>query len=163
MQHRKGPFFSSLGLLSLCLWIIGAAVLTWWFIQGNTMPGTDGRTAVVLSSGERAIILKEMRQLLQAVHGVVTGMRNPDQIQGRKQAATAAGSGGMKMASDVNPALMLKLPLSMKQIGMSVHRAFDDLEAAITSGATTQEVLQGLSTITSRCTACHEMFQIKEG
>jgi cytochrome c556 len=67
------------------------------------------------------------------------------------------------MAVDDNPTLMLKLPLPMKQLGMSVHRDFDELGDAITEGATSQQILQRLSTITTRCLACHETYQLKEG
>ncbi len=67
------------------------------------------------------------------------------------------------MAVDDNPSLMLKLPLPLKQLGMSVHRDFDELADAIAAGATSQQILQRLSAITTRCLACHEMYQIKEG
>ncbi|MEX2493292.1 MAG: hypothetical protein WD425_16190 [Nitrospirales bacterium] len=108
-------------------------------------------------------ILTEMRQLLQAVHRIVTGVSQLDQDQGRTQAAAAARSAGMVMALDDNPTLILKLPLPMKQIGMSVHRGFDELADTITEGATSQQILQRLSTIMTRCLACHEAYQLKEG
>lgn len=146
--------------LALLLWVVGVGMLSWFFITGITIPGDDGRTAIQLKPAERTFILKEMRQLLQAVHGVVTGLSDPDASQGRTQAAAAARSGGMEMAADANPALMLKLPLPFKQVGLSVHRDFDKLVEAITDGATSQQVLHRLSSITSRCTACHEMFQL---
>jgi cytochrome c556 len=44
-----------------------------------------------------------------------------------------------------------------------VHRDFDELGDAITEGATSQQILQRLSTITTRCLACHETYQLKEG
>ena len=145
------------------LWVVSAGVLGWFFVTGETTPSADGRTAVHLAPAERDFILTEMRQLLGAVHGIVTGVSHPDQAEGQAQAAKAARSAGMKMAVDDNPALMLKLPLPMKQLGMSVHRDFDELADAITDGATSQDILQRLSTITTRCLACHEAYQIKEG
>lgn len=66
------------------------------------------------------------------------------------------------MAVDDNPRLMLKLPLPMKQLGMSVHRDFEELADTITHGATSQDILQHLLKITNRCLACHEMYQLKE-
>ena len=115
-----------------------------------------------LTPAERNFVLTEMRQLLQAVHGIVAGVSDPDQTQGHVQAAAAARSAGMVMATDDNPSLMLKLPLPMKQLGLSVHRDFDELADAITHGATSQDILQRLSTITTRCLACHEMYQLTE-
>jgi cytochrome c556 len=138
-------------------------VLGWLFVKGQTSPSADGRTAVHLAPAERDFVLTEMRQLLQAVHGIVTGVSQLDQAQGRSQAAAAARSAGMVMAVDDNPTLMLRLPLPMKQLGMSVHRDFDELAEAITDGATPQQILERLSTITTRCLACHEMYQLKEG
>ncbi len=158
------PSFSkNLCRITLVLWIVSAGLLGWFFFQGATTPSADGRTVVHLAPTERDFILTEMRQLLQAVHGVVTGLSDPDQTQGHAQAAAAARSAGMKMAVDDNPSLMLKLPLPLKQLGMSVHRDFDELADAITGGTTSQDILQRLSTITTRCLACHEMYQIKEG
>lgn len=149
--------------VALVLWIIGTGVLGWFFVKGTTTPSADARTSVHLAPSERDFILTEMRQLLRAVHGVVAGMSDPDQAQGHAQAAAAARSAGMVMAVDDNPALMLKLPLPMKQLGMSVHRDFDELAETITNGATSQNILQDLSNITNRCLACHEMYQLKEG
>ncbi len=146
--------------LALFLWVVGASLLGWFFITGSTVPGDDGRTAIQLKPAERAFILKEMRQLLQTVHGIVTALSDPDQSQGLTEAVAAARSGGMEMAADANPALMLKLPLPFKQMGISVHQDFDKLADAITKGITSQQVLHQLSSITSRCTACHEMFQL---
>jgi hypothetical protein len=149
--------------IALVIWIVSAGVLGWFFVKGATTPSVDGRTSVLLAPAERDFILTEMRQLLQAVHGVVRGVSDTDQTQGHAQAAVAARSAGMVMAVDAYPALMLKLPLSMKQLGMSVHRDFDELADAITDGVTSQDILQRLSNITTRCLACHEMYQLKEG
>ena len=63
------------------LWIVSAGVLGWLFVKGATTPSADGRTAVLLAPAERDLILKEMRQLLQAVHGVVTGMSDPTRLK----------------------------------------------------------------------------------
>lgn len=149
--------------VALIIWIVSAGVLGWFFVKGRTTLSADARTAVHLAPNERDFILTEMRQLLRAVHGVVAGVSDPDRDRGYTQAAAAARSAGMVMAVDDNPGLMLKLPLPMKQLGMSVHRDFDALAETITHGATSQDILQQLSNITNRCLACHEMYQLKEG
>jgi hypothetical protein len=160
----SSPFFSKmLCRVALALWIVSAGLLGWFFFQGATTPSADDRTVVHLAPIECKFILTERRELLQAVHGVVTGLSPPDQSQGQAQAAVAARSAGMKMAVDDNHSLMLKLPLPMKQLGMSVHRDFDELGNAINAGTISQDVLQRLSTITTGCLACHEMYQIKGG
>ena len=63
------------------LWIVTIAVAGWFFVQGWTTEGTDGRMAIVLAPVERDLILGEMRMLLKAVHGVVTGLAGQDRRQ----------------------------------------------------------------------------------
>ena len=150
---------SPLCRIALGLWIVTIGVAGWFFVQGVTTQGTDGRTEIVLASAERDLILGEMRMLLKAVHGVVTGLAGQDQEATRAQIEQAARSAGMGMAEDVNPALMAKLPLPFKQMGMSIHHDMDALADAIVQKETPQQILQRLSSMTARCTACHEMYR----
>jgi cytochrome c556 len=143
----------------LGLWIMTIGVAGWFFVQGWTTEGTDGRTEIVLASAERDLILGEMRMLLKAVHGVVTGLAGQDQEANRAQIEQAARSAGMHMAEDVNPALMAKLPLPFKQMGMSIHKDMDALADAIVQKETPQQILHRLSSMTARCTACHDMYR----
>jgi cytochrome c556 len=78
----------------------------------------------------------------------------------RKGMEDAARAAGMAMAADVNPAVMVKLPLPFKQMGMSIHRDMDALADAIAGKETQQQLLGRLSSMTARCTACHDMFQL---
>ena len=71
----------------------------------------------------------------------------------------AARSAGMHMAEDVNPGLMAKLPLSFKQMGMSIHHHMDALADAIANKETSQQILQRLSSMTARCTTCHDVYR----
>ena len=111
----------------------------------------------MLTPAERDQILAEMRQLLKAVHGVTTGLAGP--AQGMKEAEASARAAGMGMPADTSPAIMMKLPLPFKQIGMSVHRDFDGLADAMTQGETSGQILSRLSSITSRCTTCHDLYR----
>jgi cytochrome c556 len=65
----------------------------------------------------------------------------------------------MGMAADVNPALMAKLPLPFKQMGMSIHRDMDALADGIVRTETPQQILQRLSIMTARCTTCHDLYR----
>jgi hypothetical protein len=146
-----------LGLGDLVLWVISMGVIVALFVQGHTRPGTDGRTEIVLAPAERDRILAEMRHLLKAVHGVVTSLSEPD--QSFKAAEGAARAAGMRMAADVNPTIMLKLPLAFKQMGMSIHKEMDHLADGIAQGESSVQILKRLSSITARCTTCHNMYQ----
>jgi len=140
----------------LALWVATIAAAGYLFVKGWTVQEIlDSRTAVVLTKAEREQILVEMRQLLKSVHGVLRGVSSQD-LNGMEKAARAAG---MVMAADVNPALMAKLPLTFKAMGMSVHRDFDGLADGIQSGERGEQALKRLSDLTSRCIACHDLYR----
>ncbi|MEQ1627071.1 MAG: hypothetical protein ABL965_06740 [Nitrospira sp.] len=148
-----------LGMVAVVLWVVTLAGAGWFFVNGLTIKGTDGRMEILLAPNERDLILGEMRQLLKAVHGVVTGVAGQDQPADRQQMEQAARAAGMGMAADVNPAIMVKLPLPFKQMGMSIHRDMDALADAIAQKETPQQILQRLSSMTARCTTCHDMYR----
>lgn len=148
---------NKLTLLTLLLWLATLAVFAFFFVRGNTAPGTDNRTAVVLAAGERDLILTEMRGLLTGVHGILDAINHND----TKQVAQSARAIGMTAAADVNPALMSKLPLPFKQLGMSVHYDMDDLAQAADSGKPVAELQTMLTNTMSKCIACHSAWQLK--
>jgi hypothetical protein len=137
--------------------VITLAVLGWLFIKGLTAEGSDGRTEILLATAERDQILAEMRQLLKAVDGVVRELGEPK--PDLKLMEAAAREVGMHMAADTEPAIMAKLPLPFKQMGMSIHKDMDALADAITQHETPQQLLKRLSSMTARCTACHDMYR----
>lgn len=148
-------------MAAIVLWVIGAAIVGWIFVKGWTTPGADGRTEVILAPVERDQILGEMRELLKAVHGVITGLGDP--AQGMKDAERSARAAGMKMAADTNPAIMMKLPLPFKQMGMSVHQDMDRLADAIARKEEPAKLLNRVSSITARCTTCHDLYRLSAG
>ena len=145
--------------IALGLWLLTIGVAGWFFVQGWTTQGTDGRMQILLAPTERDLILGEMRMLLKAVHGMVTGLAGQNQEADRTQMEQAARAAGMDMAADVNPALMAKLPLPFKQMGMSIHKDMDALADAIVQKETPQQILQRLSSMTARCTTCHDLYR----
>lgn len=148
---------NKLALLALLLWVATIVTITWFVVRGNTTAGTDGRTAVVMTDSERNLVLTEMRGLLSAVHGILDGINHNDM----KQIATAARLAGMGSAADVNPALMAKLPLPFKQLGMSVHHDMDELAQAAESGKPAAQLQVMLTTSVAKCVACHSAWQLK--
>lgn len=138
-------------------WVISIAVFTTFFIRGNTVSGTDNRSAIVLKAGERELVLREMRGLLATTQGVLEGL-NQNDMQRVTQAAQASS---MASAADVNPALMAKLPLPFKSLGMSVHHDMDDLAKAATEGKPAAELQKQLGNTLAKCVACHSAWQLK--
>ena len=147
----------SLLVAAIVLWLLTAAVALVFFVRGQTQLAPDGRTALTLAPDERDLVLSEMRGLLGSVQGVVDGVIAGDM----KRVAQAAHEGGMAAAADVNPALMAKLPLEFKELGLGLHRRFDDLAKAAESGASREQVLTGLSTQLSTCVGCHASYRIE--
>jgi len=143
---------NKLGIISFVLWGLTVGLFAVFFVKGTTTVTSDHRRAIMLSPSEKDLVLGEMRTMLTAVNGVLGALSENDM----KKAAIAASSGGMAMAVDTSPVLMAKLPLDFKELGMGTHRAFDDISADITKGATLPEVLKSMHQITNRCVACHE-------
>ena len=150
---------NKIAAIAILLWVVTVAVFAWFFVRGNTVSGTDNRTAIVLGTGEREMVLSEMRKLLAGVHGVVEGINRNDM----KQVASAAHAVGLSAAADVNPALIAKLRIPFKQLGMGTHRDMDDLSKAAESGRPAPELLNILSGALAKCVSCHAAFQFKTG
>lgn len=148
---------NKLALAALVLWVATVAVFAWFFVRGNTVPGSDGRSAIVLAPAERGLILAEMRGLLAEVHNILDAINRND----RQQIAASARHVGTAYAADVNPAIMAKLPLPFKQLGMSVHHDMDDLAAAADSGKPVAELQAMLTATMSKCVSCHAAWELK--
>ncbi|GKS60173.1 hypothetical protein YTPLAS18_37000 [Nitrospira sp.] len=148
----------SLCILALVLWTLLVAAAGWVFVTGWTRPGSDGRQEIVLAPAERDHILGEMRILLKAVDGVVRGLSEPG--ADASQIERAAREAGMKMAADTSPAIMAKLPLAFKQMGLSIHKDMDALADAVAHQEAPQQLLQRLSSMTARCTTCHDLYRL---
>lgn len=152
---------SRLCVAAVGLWVLSAAAGGWFFVKGWTTQGADGRTEILLAASERDQILGEMRQLLKSVDALIRaiGDAQPD----RTAMAQAARAAGMSMAADTTPAIMAKLPLPFKQMGMSIHKDMDALADAIVRNDTPQHVLQRLASMTARCTTCHDLYRFSSG
>jgi hypothetical protein len=148
---------NKLTTIALLLWILTIAVFAWFFIRGNTTTGTDGRTAVVLHVSERDLILSEMRGLLSATQGILEGVNQGDM----QRVIKASSAAGMVVAADASPALMTKLPMELKSLGMSVHRDMDAIANAAENKVPVPEILKMLSNTLTKCVACHSAWQLK--
>jgi hypothetical protein len=143
--------------VALLLWVITIAVFVWFFVRGNTAAGTDYRTAIVLQSSERDLILSEMRGLLAAVQEILEGVNQGD----IDRIVRSSRSVGMAMAVDESPLLMAKLPLAFKTLGLSVHREMDQIADAAEGGKPIPELLKMASNTLAKCVACHASWQLK--
>jgi hypothetical protein len=144
-------------IFAVVLWVVSALVFGWFFVKGNTTAIEGQRDAIVLQPAERELVLLEMRGLLISTQGVLAGLNKNDMTQ----VAQAARASGMASAADVNPALMSKLPMSFKDLGMSVHHAMDEIAQDAEAGKTSADILNKLSNTLTSCVACHAAWQLK--
>lgn len=150
---------NKLALVALLLWMATIAVFAWFFVRGNTTAGTDGRIAIILQPAERDFVMTEMRGLLAATQEILEGATQND-VPRIVKAARAAGMAG---AADVNPALMVKLPVEFKKLAMGMHGDMDEIAKAGESGKPAPELLKMTSNVLTKCVACHAAWQIREG
>jgi hypothetical protein len=146
-----------LAQVALLLWGVTIAVLVWFFLRGSTTAGTDDRIAIMLHPAERELVLFEMRGLLVSTQEILEGA-NQGNIP---LIIKAARAGGMAGTAEVNPALMAKLPLQFKALGMSVHHDMDAIAKAADDGRPTAELLKMTSDTLAKCVACHAAWQLK--
>ncbi len=143
-------------LLSLVLAIGLVAMAYTFLVAGTTEPHADGRTVVLLSADERNKVLGEMRGLLETVQGITLAAIDGDmeEVQGL---ATAVG---MAAASGESPALIRKLPLEFKTLGLGTHQAFDDLATLATVTNDPLEILGEMGKVMGNCTSCHAGYRL---
>lgn len=144
------------GKIALVLWVVTVGTFAFFFIRGSTTQGTDQRRAIQLSAEEKDLVLGEMRSMLTAVNGILTGLHKNDMTA----VSQAAKSAGMGMAVDLSPVFMAKLPLEFKSLGMDLHQNFDKLSVDSEAGLSKDQVIHRLSELTSRCVACHQVYRI---
>lgn len=147
----------TISLVAIALWVIVVAAFGYRFIVGSTAPASDGRTAILLAEAERDAILTEMRHMLETVQSITAALARND-VQG---AAEAAHHSGAAAAADLDPALMTKLPLEFKQLGMNVHAEFDRMAGMAGPDVTSASLLDALATQLSSCVACHETYKLQ--
>lgn len=146
-----------LAVTALGLWLVTAAVAVFMFVGGQTTAASDGRTAILLNEGERDLVLEEMRTMLGSVQGIIAGLSEEDMERVRESAKAS----GMAIAGAVPPGLMAKLPLEFKQMGMGVHRGFDEISVSVQQKETTDMLLTRLGDQVSNCVACHSTYRLQ--
>ena len=136
--------------------IVGIGVK--FVVIGSTAEGDDGRTAVVLTTGERQAVLGEMRMLLEASQSIVEALANDDLVTVEK---TARPLGASAIAT-VDFALRAKLPIEFKKLGFGTHYAMDDIANMAQEKKPAKEIQLKLAETMNNCIACHAMYQLPQ-
>ena len=138
-------------------WLIIAAMVYMFFIKGNVAQASDGRTAVILTQGEKDIVLEEMRGFLNGVQLILEGLDEKD-MKKVAQSAKAIGTNGV---GELPGSLVRKLPLPFKQLGHPTHKAFDELAIEATDLGDEKLILKKLASTTNNCVTCHAAYKLE--
>lgn len=142
-------------IVVMVLGLLCAGIVYKFAIQGRVAPGTDGRTAILLEPAERDVVLSEMRVFLESVQQITAGIAGDDLAT----IAPAARRSGRAAAQGVPGALMGKLPLAFKQLGLDTHTRFDELALDAEQLGDRDHALSQLGTLLQNCVACHAAYR----
>lgn len=146
-----------LAIIAVLLLVI-AAMAYKFIVAGATVPAEDGRLAIILEPGERALMLREMRDFISGLQRIVDALSHED-MQGVVKASRGLGS---RRAHDVPAALMGKLPIEFKTLARSVHGEFDAIAMDAESIGMPKRTLDQLSGALQKCVACHASYQVRD-
>ena len=117
----------------------------------------DKRRILPLTEPQRDHVLTEMRALLSGTQNILGALSREDMVA----VADHARSLGMGMAHKGEDHLKAVLPKEFMQLGMSVHKAFDQIAVDAESLKDPKHTLRQLSESMKKCTACHDSYQIR--
>ena len=127
-----------------------------FIIQGSVEQGSDGRSAIQLSHGEKDMVLGEMRAFLQAVQSITVGLSS----DGLGNFGRTARPVGMAAQQAVPGSLVGKLPLAFKKLGFDTHTRFDALALNAEQFGDPADTLKELSVLMENCVACHAAYRL---
>ena len=140
------------------LLLVTAAMVYKFIIAGSTKTAADGRPAIMLEPGERALILREMREFVAGLQRIDDALSRDD-MQGVAKASRALGA---SKTHNVPPAMMGKLPLEFKALALSVHGDFDTIAMDAEWTGLPKRTLGQLSDVLQKCTTCHEKYRLTD-
>jgi len=142
------------GIVVLLLLVIAGGIYKFIF-QGSASEGTDGRMAIHLTSGERDLVLTEMRAFLESIQQVTKGTIADDM----KLVAESARKSGKAAQGAVPGTLVGKLPVAFKKLGFDTHARFDQLALDAEEFGDNDHAMSQLSTLMENCVACHAAYR----
>ncbi len=142
---------------SAVLLAVIAALVYMFVIRGAVEEADDGRTAILLSAGERNLVLAEMRSFLESVQEIIDAAAENDM----QTIAKSAHVMGMANAKLVPASLLGKLPLEFKKLGMATHQAFDDIAMEAKDMGDSALIIKKLGSMLQNCTTCHSAYRLE--
>jgi hypothetical protein len=124
---------------------------------GNEIDEVDARRILPLTEHQRDHVLTEMRALLTGTQNILDALSKEDMAL----VAQEARSLGIGMAHKGEDHLKAVLPEEFMRMGMSVHKAFDQIAADAESLKDPKHTLRQLSKAMQTCNGCHAGYQIR--
>ena len=117
----------------------------------------DERKILSLNEMQRHHILTEMRALLLGTQQILQAISEDDMLAVARHARML----GTEMAHSGENHLRSVLPKDFMQLGISVHKSFDQIAADAETLKDTKHTLTQLSMTLQTCVACHAAYQIR--
>ena len=117
----------------------------------------DGRRVLPVTEMQRNHILTEMRALLAGTQNILSALAKDDMAAVARHARLL----GTGMAHKGEDHMQAVLPPEFMQLGMSVHKDFDQIAADAESLKNSKHTLKQLSESMSKCVACHDAYQLR--
>ena len=116
----------------------------------------DTRTPIVLTADERAMVLKEMREFLDALRKMNEALAEEDFTA----AAQAARKVGRAAQQQVPEGLKKKLPEAFMRLGGATHAAFDQWAMDAETMEDVSLSLKQMGQLMNNCVACHAQYRL---
>ncbi|PTR08438.1 hypothetical protein C8R32_105137 [Nitrosospira sp. Nsp5] len=117
----------------------------------------DKRRILPFNEMQRDHVLTEMRALLTGTQNILDALLREDMIAVARYARPL----GMGMTHKAEDHLKAILPKEFMQLGMSVHKDFDQIAMDAESLKDPKHTLRQLSESMKKCNACHAGYQIR--
>lgn len=117
----------------------------------------DERRVLPVTEMQRNHILTEMRALLAGTQNILSALARDDMAAVARHARPL----GTGMAHKGEDHMQAVLPQEFMQLGMSVHKDFDQIAADAESLKNPKHTLKQLSESMNKCVACHAAYQLR--
>lgn len=122
-----------------------------------TASDIDERRVLPATEMQRNHILTEMRALLAGTQNILSALARDDMAAVARHAHPL----GTGMAHKGENHMQAVLPKEFMQLGMSLHKDFDQIAADAESLQDSRYTLKQLSESMNKCVACHAAYQIR--
>ncbi|ARO88643.1 hypothetical protein EBAPG3_013165 [Nitrosospira lacus] len=117
----------------------------------------DKRRVLSINEMQRDHVLTEMRALLSGTQNILDALLREDMVAVARYARPL----GMGMTHKAEDHLKAVLPKEFMQLGMSVHKDFDQIAIDAESLKDPKHTLRQLNESMKKCNACHAGYQIR--